>query len=226
MNHAKHSLPEASLPRRATVLTSMLAVLLANAAIAQQSPGDQKKVYRWIDEKGVVHYGDRIPPEYNRGEASVLNNQGVTVGVRPAQKTPEQLERETAQREIQQKVQQRDSFLLTTYTSIRDIEQLRDQRLQQMADARKSIEAYVESLQGRLLSLHERVQVFRPYNDAPTARRMPDELAQDLVRTLKEVAVQRAQMAERMAEDRALRQQFQVDIDRYKTLRSKVASTR
>jgi hypothetical protein len=226
MNHAKHSLPQGSLTRRATVLASMLAVLLSSAAIAQQNPNDQKKVYRWTDEKGVVHYGDRIPPEYSRGETAVLNNQGVTVGIRPAQKTPEQLEREAAQREIREKEQQRDSFLLTTYTSIRDIEQLRDQRLQQMADSRKSIEAYVESLQGRLLSLHERVQVFRPYNDAPTARRMPDELAQDLVRTMKEVAAQRAQMAERMAEERALREQFQVDIDRYKFLKSRVASTR
>ena len=225
MNHAKHSLPEPGLTRRAAVVTSLLAVLLASAAIAQV-PADQKKVYRWTDEKGVVHYGDRIPPEYSRGEAAVLNNQGVTVSIRPAQKTPEQLEREAAQREVREKEQQRDSFLLTTYTSVRDIEQLRDQRLQQMVDARRSIEAYVDSLQGRLMSLHERVQVFRPYNDAPTARRMPDELAQDLVRTLKEVAVQRAQMAERMAEDRALRQQFQLDIDRYRMLKSKVASTR
>ena len=226
MNHAKHSSPEAGLTRRAAVVTSLLAVLLASAAIAQQNPNDQKRVYRWIDEKGVVHYGDRIPPEYSRGEATLLNNQGIAVGVRAAQKTPEQFERDDAQRELRAKEQQRDSFLLTTYTSVRDIEQLRDQRLQQMADARKSIEAYVESLQGRLMSLHERVQVFRPYNDAPTARRMPDELAQDLVRTLKEVAVQRAQMAERMAEDRALRQQFQLDIDRYRMLKSKVASTR
>jgi hypothetical protein len=226
MNHAKHNSPQAGLTRRAAVVTSILAALLASAAIAQQNPGDRKKVYRWIDEKGVVHYGDRIPPEYSRGEAAVLNNQGVTVGIRPAQKTPEQLEREAAQREIREKEQQRDSFLLTTYTSVRDIEQLRDQRLQQMADARRSIEAYVESLQSRLLALHERAQVFRPYNEAPSARRMPDELAQDLVRTLKEVAAQRAQMAERMAEDRALRQQFQGDIDRYRMLRSKVASTR
>ena len=225
MNHAKHSLPEPGLTRRAAVVTSLLAMLLASAAIAQ-IPADQKKVYRWTDEKGVVHYGDRIPPEYSRGEASVLNNQGVTIGIRPAQKTPEQIELETAQREIREKAQQRDSFLLTTYTSVHDIEQLRDQRLQQMSDARKSTEAYIEALQGRLLSLHERVQVFRPYNEAPAARRMPDELAQDLVRTLKEVSGQRAQMAERMAEDRALRQQFQLDIDRYRMLRSKVASTR
>ena len=225
MNHAKHRLPEPGWTRRAAVATSLLAVLLASAAIAQ-APADQKKVYRWTDEKGVVHYGDRIPPEYSRGEAAVLNNQGVTVGIRPAQKTPEQLEHEAAQREIREKELQRDSFLLNTYTSVRDIEQLRDQRLQQMVDARRSIEAYVESLQGRLMSLHGRAQVFRPYNEAPTARRMPDELAQDLVRTMREVAAQRAQMAERMAEDRALRQQFQLDIDRYKLLRSKVASTR
>ena len=209
--------------RSATV--AVLAALLAGVAIAQQKSSDTR-TYRWVDERGVVHYGDRIPPEYIRGETAILNNQGVTVSVRPAQKSPEQQAREAAQREITDREHQHDSFLLTTYQSIRDIEQLRDQRLQQMADARKSIEAYVESLQGRMLSLHARVQIFRPYNDAVGARRMPDELAEDLVRTMKEVAAQRAQMAERMAEERSLRQQFQVDIDRYKKLKTQLVSTR
>lgn len=202
---------------------SAMAVLLAGAALAQQ-PNGKRPTYRWVDERGVVHYGDRIPAEYARGEASVLNSQGVAVSVRPAQKTPEQIARETEQRRIQDQERQRDNFLLTTYQSVRDIESLRDQRLQQMADARRSVEAYVESLQGRLVSLHERVQVFRPYNESPTARRMPDELAEDIVRTLKEVAVQRAQLAERLAEDRDMRQQFQVDIDRFRTLKARLAA--
>ena len=47
--------------------------------------------YRWIDEQGVVHYGDSIPPQYAQKERTVLNNHGVEVRKLDAQKTPEQL---------------------------------------------------------------------------------------------------------------------------------------
>jgi hypothetical protein len=211
--------------RTGTVALVVASLLLGSFAAAQQrSSGEKRPTYRWVDDRGVVHYGDRIPSEYVRGETAVLNSQGVAVSVRPAQKTPEQQARDAELKQRQDRERQHDTFLLTTYTSVRDIESLRDQRLQQMAYARRAVETYVESLQSRLVSLHSRAQVFRPYNESPTARRMPDELAQDIVRTLKEVAVQRAQLAERMAEDRELRRQFQDDIDRYKTLKSKLAS--
>ena len=42
-------------------------------------PG-HRRVYRWTDDKGVVHYGDTIPAEYSDNERSVLNGQGVEVG--------------------------------------------------------------------------------------------------------------------------------------------------
>jgi len=35
-----------------------LAPMAANAAAG----ADKSVVYRWTDEQGVVHYGDRIPP--------------------------------------------------------------------------------------------------------------------------------------------------------------------
>ncbi len=212
--------------RCALFVVPVLVVLLANTAVAQQRGGEKRPVYRWVDEKGIAHYGDRIPAEYVRGESTVLNSQGVVVSTRAAQKSPEQIARETELGLIADKERQHDNFLLTTYQSVRDIEQLRDQRLQQMSDARRSIEAYEESLRDRLESLHERVQIFRPYNESADARRMPDQLAEDLVRTMKEVSAQRAQLAERMAEERRLREQFQVDIDRYRTLKSRFSSSR
>lgn len=199
-------------------------LLLANGAYAQQQDGKKVPTYRWVDDRGIVHYGDRIPPEYARRETSVLNRQGVAVSVRPAQKTPEQIAIEDEQRAIAEKEKQRDNFLLSTYTSVRDIENLRDQRVQQMVYARRSTEAYIETLNGRLSSLHQRAQIFRPYNESPSARRMPDELAADIVRTMNEVSAQRAQMAERQAEERTVREQFQVDIDRYKRLKAKLAN--
>ena len=186
---------------------------------------DKKDVtYKWVDENGVTHYGDRIPPQYAKKESSILNKQGVEVGRNDAQKTPEQLAEEARQLEAIVRQKQHDSFLLTTYTSVKDIESLRDERLLQISGQRRAAEAYVEGVISRLNTLQTRALTFKPYNEKPTARRMPDDLAEDLIRALNEMRNQRTALAAKDAEETALRAQFQTDIDRYRELRSAARS--
>jgi hypothetical protein len=54
---------------------------------------------------------------------------------------------------------------------------------------------------------------------------MPDDLAEDLMRTLNEMRSQRTALAAKDAEESALRAQFQSDIDRFRELR-KIAANR
>jgi hypothetical protein len=192
---------------------------LVSHALAATSPAGAK-VYRWVDDKGIVHYGDRIPAQYAQQETAVLNDQGVEVGRVAAPKTPEQLQeaaREQA-RALEQK--QRDSFLLTTYTSVKDIEQLRDERLDQLKGQRLAAEQYIASLHERLLALQTRAMLFKPYSAEARARRLPDDLAEQIVRTLNEMRSQRAALAAKDQEESTMRAQFQADIDRYRQLRS------
>jgi hypothetical protein len=176
--------------------------------------------YRWVDEQGLVHYGDTLPPQYSQQESSILNSQGVEVSRHSAPKTPAQVAEE--EREYQEKMRQkqRDSFLLTTYLSVKDIEELRDQRLGQLKGQRVAAEQYVAGLQDRLLALQARALKFKPYNESPTARRMPDDLAEDLMRTLIEMRNQQTAVALKDREENAMRSQFQSDIDRYNELHS------
>ena len=109
---------------------------------------------------------------------------------------------------------------------MRDIEQLRDARLQQLGDQRRSTEAYIESLNGRLSVLQTRASAFRPYSTNPNARQMPDDMAEDLVRTMNEVRVQRSGLAQKRKEEDAMRALFDADVARYKLLKLPVASTR
>ena len=190
----------------------------AGAHCETRTPG--KASFRWVDDKGVVHYGDRIPPEYAKRERTVLNDHGVEVGRLPAQRTPEQIAEDTRNSETQQKQFQHDNFLLSTYQSLKDIEQLRDTRLQQLADQRGSTQIYLDSLNARLAQLQSRVQLFKPYNTAPGARPVPDQLAEDIVRTVNEARAQRTVFQVKIAEENKLRQQFQLDIDRYRTLKT------
>ncbi len=179
---------------------------------------DRGVTYKWVDENGVVHYGDRVPPQYAKKETSVLNKQGVEVARTEAQKSPEEIAEEARAQEAIIRQRQHDAFLLTTYTSVKDIEALRDERLGQISGQRRAAEAYVEGLQGRLSALQSRALNFKPYNDKPTARRMPDDLAEDMMRTLNEVRSQKNALAAKDVEENALRTQFQADIDRYREL--------
>jgi hypothetical protein len=206
---------------------SLLAVLLGAAALlaaaAYAAPSSSKQggiAYKWVDEQGVVHYGDHIPPQYAQQDREVLNSQGVPVGHVEAAQTPEQTAAAALKKAEVFKQRQHDSFLISTYTSVKDIEALRDVRLDQLQGQRTAAEQYVESLRSRLGSLQVRAVSFQPYSANPDARRMPDDLAENLVRTLNEVRVQSAALAAKSEEEKTLRAQFDADIQRYRELHS------
>ncbi|MGB8327358.1 MAG: DUF4124 domain-containing protein, partial [Steroidobacteraceae bacterium] len=73
-------------------LSLIAATLLASlAGYAHADPSRPTETYKWVDARGVIHYGDRVPPEAAARERAVLNEQGVAVRQLEAQKTPEQL---------------------------------------------------------------------------------------------------------------------------------------
>jgi hypothetical protein len=211
-------------PRRLLPLLLVATALAATAAhgapTQHKSSSTQKGgvAYRWVDEQGVVHYGDNIPPQYASQERTVLNRDGVEVGHLDGQKTPEQAAADTRVRAEALKQRQHDSFLVSTYTSVKDIEALRDARLDQMQGQRAAAEQYVESLRARLGALQARALNYRPYSARPDARRMPDDLAENLVRTLDEMRTQSSSLATRSTEEKDLRAQFDADIERYRQL--------
>jgi hypothetical protein len=195
----------------------------AEAAATTHSSATPRKdnsitAYRWVDDQGVVHYGDSIPPQYAEKAHEMFNKQGVEVGHTEAQKTPEQMDAEARVHADEVKRKQHDNFLVATYQSVKDIESLRDVRLDQLQGQQVAAETYVDNLHSRLLALQTRAKHFRPYSPRPDARRMPDDLAEDLVRTLNELRTQSNALVVKGEEVSAVKAQFQTDIERYREL--------
>jgi len=213
------------MPRLATAATASIALLCVcawSAAHAVEKP----TVYKWVDDQGIVHYGDSIPPQYAQKASTLLNKEGVPIGHQDATKSAAELaaEADAAQQLARQK--QRDHFLLATYTSVKDIEQLRDERLEQIKGQRVAAEQYVASLGERLTALQARAQNFKPYSARPDARRMPDDLAEQMVHTLNDIRAQKTALNASQEEETKTQAQFQADIDRYKELRAAQAVVR
>jgi hypothetical protein len=208
-------------PRLLWPLLLGTALLVGTAHAAPSSNSSSKKggvAYKWVDEQGVIHYGDNIPPQYAQQDRAVMNSQGVEVSHIAAALTAEQAASEAHKKAEALKQRQHDSFLITTYTSVADIEGLRDVRLDQLQGQRAAAESYVESLRSRLGSLQARALTFQPYSTAAGARRMPDDLAENLVRTVTEMRQQSGALAAKGDEEKTLRAQFDADIQRYREL--------
>jgi hypothetical protein len=180
-----------------------------------------KPTYKWVDKNGVTHYGDSIPPEYASQAHAELNNQGVSMRETARQLTPE--EAEAAQRKAaeEQRNKQHDAFLLSTYTRLADIEQLRDERTALVEGQLELARGSLSSADPRLLALQKRFGNFRPYSAAPNARRLPDQLAEEAVRALSDRRSMQETLARRETEMTSLRADFEADIARYRELTEK-----
>jgi hypothetical protein len=192
------------------VATSIGVAVVANAA--------GREIQRWVDEKGVVHYGDAPPPEATKNERTVLNDQGVAVKQIPKAMTAE--EAAVAQQELENASRRKaqDSFLLTTYTRVSDIERARDDQLSLIDSHIELARGSLTSSDQKLASLRGRMGNFRPYSSSPSARRLPDALAGEAVQALSERRSMEEILAGHEQRKEELRGKFDADIARYREL--------
>jgi hypothetical protein len=218
-----HAVPDIiRLWSRVAAASAAAAVMLA-ALPATADTTTPHQNYSWVDKNGERHYGDAVPPEYAQQERRVLNSQGVEVQRMDAEKNAQQLAEDRKRQQAVADKAQHDNFLLTTYTSTKDIERLRDERLDQIDGQIRATIAYIDSLDARLKTLQERALMFKPYNTRPDARRMPDDLAEQLVRASNEVRTQHRSVDRHQQEQISVRAQFEADIARFRELTSRPA---
>lgn len=193
--------------------------LLAAPPFAARAGEPGRTVYKWVDEKGVTHYGDRIPPEYAAKEQHVINSHGVEVSRLDAQKSAEQVAAEEQKGADAQQRKERDRNLLNTYASVQEIERLRDQRVTLLSDQIKVTSQFLEVLNGKLTKLRASSMLYKPYSGEPGAQAMPDQIVEDLVRVANDIHTQEENLREKRGEETTMRKQFELDIARFKELK-------
>ena len=208
---------------------AILLVVAATALLIGSAQGQHRaRTYKWTDEKGVVHYGDAIPPEYANRDRTLLNEHGVPVGTEEGEITPEERqllnEKEAAaerERKEKEDIARHDRMLLETYISVADIEELRDRRLELLASQIKLTEVYLGNQRGKLVGLEADASEFKPYSTREDAPQMPQNLAQDISQTAKSINSYEQTLANTRAKQEAVRVSFNADIARFRELKGR-----
>jgi uncharacterized protein DUF4124 len=215
---AAHSVEEMRLKNAAWMLCALTLLAPSGFAAGGGAPNG-RTLYKWVDEQGITHYGDRVPPEYAAQEQHVINSQGVEINRLEAQKSQEQLAIEEQKKIDAEQSQNRDRNLLNTYASVQEIERLRDQRVTLVTDQIKVTSQFLDTLNGKLKKLRVSSMRFKPYNSDPGAQAMPDQMAEDLVHVGADIRTQQENLREKRNEETVMRKQFGSDIDRFKELK-------
>jgi len=180
--------------------------------VMQATPG-LAVMYKWVDEHGVTHYGDTIPPQYQNRANEELNKGGVVIKKNDPALTPEQIkarDEELAKRKQITDEKRRDAILLGTYSSVEEIDLARDRNL-------KQIEQVLTDTQARLKTVEEELDASRKNAAAYTRQNelVPDSLRQNI--ELLENNKQELEVAivQRRADTEELRKRFEEDKKRY-----------
>jgi hypothetical protein len=204
------------------ILFTVSAVLLTCTLSAQA------KMYKWVDENGQVHFGDKIPTKYLVKEHDELNELGVKTRHREAAKTPEQkaeerrLEREQKKIELaEKKKKQRDRVLLDTYTTERDLIVARDSRLDAVNSQINLAESIIGDSNNKIESMEQQVAEIKASN-----REVPVDLYKRIDNEKQQVAVQTKVMENHKKRSIEISEQFNGYIDRFKVLKAEQKAKR
>ena len=203
------------------------ALLVAATLVAMTASGQSKNareaLFRCRDANGELHVGSAMPVECQGIDTEVLSQRGNVIrliegAATKAKRLAAEEAAAAAQKEKEDRLQ-RDRVLIDTYLTVEDIERLRDQRLDLLEAQLKVAEQHISTLKDRVQRLRQQAARFKPYADKPNAPPLPDHIAEEMINTLKSVAVDQQTIDIKRNEQATLTTQFASDIKRFKELK-------
>ena len=199
-----------------------LAIGLLVFAASAGAAGREGSVYRWVDNDGIVHYDDSVPPEYREQNKDILTSEGVKVGSIRGRRTAEELvaEREAEELALQKELQKRaDKALLATYLSIDEIRMHRDRRVELFQAQSRVTELFLTNLSGRLLILEREASRYQPYSSDPDAETVDPDLVDEIHETKSTIQRHQTNLEKFHSDELQIVARFEGDISRFKTLK-------
>lgn len=197
------------------------ALPLAALALALTIPHAwAQNTYKWVDDKGVVHYTDKMPPEMINKGATVLDKQARPIKKVDPALTPDQRAAKEAEEERQKQLaRERDSAerknraLLDSYTSESEIDLAKSRAL-------GTLDTQIQSAEGYIVQLNKRKKEAEAKKAQLGGKPMPEPLERELMTVDIEHAKQASLISQKKQEKSMITARYDADKQRWRELRA------
>jgi uncharacterized protein DUF4124 len=197
---------------------SAAVLVIVAAALCALAPASRAAVYKWVDDKGVVHYSDHLPPEAVDKANVEIGKQGIPVRKTDQAPTADQRRakdqedaRQREQGKEKEETARRDRALVASYTSEAEIDLARKRALLTIDNVVQSSQAFVDQLNKR------KAEVETKRNEAK-AKAASAALDRELEGIESELARQDELIAQKKREAAAVTARYDADKQRWREL--------
>lgn len=184
----------------------------------------QAKMYKWVDEDGNTHFGDKIPDKYLSKEHKELNAQGAVVQKHEEvrEETPEERKEknrlERLEREKKKEAEEqakRDRVLLDTYTTERDLIAARKARLDAVESQLQLSESIINHAKRKLEITEKQITRIKA-----GGKEVPQNISDKMKAEEKQLATHHKVAASHQQRKEEINKQFDAYIARFRELKA------
>lgn len=179
----------------------------------------------WTNEEGVRECGAAVPPEYSQQRVEVINERGMVVDVKERAKTMEELEAEQREAERLAKLKQeeerrqaearlRDTILLRSYTTERDLKISYDDKIAVNRDIIDITNTGTRTLNKNLNNTRTKAANYERAGEKP-----PESVLEEMNSLKRQIKDNDDFIARKQKEIEVLKQQYEADLKRFRELK-------
>lgn len=159
----------------------MLVALVSSVAFVTCADA---KLFKWVDKDGTTHYGEVIPPEYADRDSQTLDSKGQvkqrSESADRQRANQEAAERKKAEEEAAAEQRRRDTALLNTYTTEKEIDLALGRSLQLLEARVTSFSTLVKSAQETVDGHHKEIADYTTAGKKPPQSLLDDAAASEV----------------------------------------------
>ncbi|VAW55166.1 hypothetical protein MNBD_GAMMA06-474 [hydrothermal vent metagenome] len=194
-----------------------LAIILLSSTFAVQA-----KMYKWTDEEGQTHFGDKIPQRYQTKAHDELNESGMQLKHLKAAKTAEEKAADSQRKKELEKIayeekkqKQLDRVLLDAYDSEHDLIAARDSRLDAVASQVQLSVNIINDSTKKIASMGKQVTQIKASN-----RKVPANLYKSIDTEKQQIVTQKKIMANHKKRSEEITVKYNSYIERFRAAKS------
>lgn len=173
----------------------------------------EAKLYKWVDDKGVTHYGETVPPEYANKDRVQFSDKGTVIKKKEVPATDAASGKKTPEEQAAIEQRRKDSALLNTYSNEKEIDLALERNMQQVDARIGSIQMLQKSAQESLGGYRKEAEQIKA-----AGRKIPASLRADIAEAEKKITQLQHDLTQAENKAAAVKASFAADKARYREL--------